>query len=288
MVGSRYIAMILAFLFLLSGCTQSENKRGMINWLSYDEGMQEIKSTGKRGMIYFCSSRYSFCELIERELFSNKTVSEMMDDFVAIKVDVNDPSNLDVLSMYKFMNTPFPLVIFTDNSGEELSKLIAYNLYDPYNREQSIERFIEVLNLTLNGKIIGEDLRFITLSGEDRKLSNYREKIVVLDLMSVDCPACRSQMIYLSELKDLYRDNITIISIDVAGDDTDSINSAFNIYIDKWLFGIDLYGDATKYLLQGAIPTIVILDEYGRIFYLMAGLRTTDELVDLIESAKNK
>ena len=290
MMRVKYAVIAFSILFLMVGCVQSPNKTHVsIEWLDYDEGMQRMESTGKPAILYFCSPGYDFCEALEKNLFSNETISEMMKDFVAIKIDVNDPSQGDVLSKYRFMNTPFPLVIFLDGDGKELSRLVGYSIYDPSDKETSVKRFMEILNLTLQGKIKGEDFRFVTLSGDEKRLSDYRGKIVVLDLMGVDCTACRIEMEYLSEVRDYYGNdaNVVIISLDVTGDSVSSIESAFADYTNKWIFGVDKYHEASKYLLEYAIPTIVIFDEHGRIFYLKAGLKTTQSLIDLIENVKD-
>jgi len=290
MMRLRYVAITFSILFLMAGCIQSSNKtHKSIEWLDYNEGLQKMENTGKPAMLYFCSPGYDFCETLEKNLFSNETIIDMMKDFVAIKIDVNDPSQGEILSKYKFMNNPFPLVVFLDGNGNELSKLVAYGIYNPSDKIESIKRFIEVLNLTLQGKIKGEDFRFVTLSGEEKRLSDYRGKVVILDLMSVNCPACRAQMNYLSEIRDYYHNDtdVVIISLDVAGDDVSSIESTYGSYINNWIFGIDKYYEASKYLLENAIPTIVIFDKYGRIFYLKAGLKTTQSLIDLIENVKD-
>jgi len=106
----------------------------------------------------------------------------------------------------------------------------------------------------------------------------------------VNCPACRKEMEYLSQVKDHYmNDNtVAIISIDVARDAADYIKTAYADYIGKWTFGMDKYGEASKYLLENAIPTIVVIDKLGRIFYLRAGALTAQNLIELIENVKGK
>ena len=109
--------------------------------------------------------------------------------------------------------------------------------------------------------------------GEEKHLSEYRNKVVLLNLMSVNCPACRKEMEYLSEVKDHYMndDTVAIISIDVTKDAVEYIKTVYGDYIGKWTFGMDKYGEASKYLLENAVPTIVVIDKLGRIFYLRAG-----------------
>ena len=299
----KIVAIIVGIILFLSGCI-SQNKNGenigdagSLNWYSYIDGINEVNKTGKPAMLFFCtfndnseSYSQSFCELVEDKLFSNGTVKSMLKKFILIKVDVYDRSQEWILSKYRFMYTPFPLVVFLNGEGEELSRLVAYGIYDPSDGSKSVERFIEVLNLTLKGEVKGEDFRFVTLSGEEKHLDEYRNKVVLLDLMSVNCPACRKEMEYLLEVKNHYGNDssIAIISIDVAGDTVNSIKSVYGDYIGKWTFGVDKYGEASKYLLESAVPTIVIIDKLGRIFYLRAGVLSMQNLIELIESAKDE
>ncbi len=297
----KIAVIIIGAIVLLSGCTtqnknsESTSDTDSLKWYSYTDGMNEVNKTGKPAMLFFCtfnnnseSYSQSFCKLVEDELFSNDTVKSMLKKFILIKVEVYDQSQEWILSKYKFVYTPFPLVIFLNSKGKELSRLVAYGIYDPSDKNTSIERFIEVLNLTLKGKVKGEDFRFVTLSGKEKHLSEYRNKVVVLDLMSVNCPACRKEMEYLSQVKDHYMndDTVVIISIDVAKDAADYIKTAYADYIGKWTFGMDKYGEASKYLLENAIPTIVVIDELGRIFYLRAGALPAQNLIELIENVK--
>lgn len=292
----KVLTILLGLTILLSGCiNQNRENGGGLNWFNYTEGLEEMEKTGKPAILFFCTYQEtegsyfsSFCKIVEENLFSNDSVVSFLKKFVTIKIDVYDQSQENVLSKYRFAYTPFPLVIFLDKNGKELSRLVAYEIYDPSDKKGSVKRFVEVLNLSLNGKIKGEDYRFITLSGEEMRLSDYRGKIVVLNLMSVNCPACRKEMQYLSEVRDHYRNDndIVIISVDVADDNVYSIESVYGEYIEKWTFGIDKYGEASKYLLENAIPTIVVIDKFGRIFYLRAGAIPTDTLIDLIEGAR--
>lgn len=283
MFPRRFLSIVF-LLVCLSGCISNVSKDHHLEWMEYEEGMERAEEEGMPILIYFCSPDIDFCRTVEKKIFENKTVLEMLEDFVKIKVNVNDPDQSEILYKHRFYNTPYPVVIFMDEKGKEVNRLVAYRIYDPYD-ERSIERFIEVVNASLHNKTVGEDIRFTTLSGDERRLSDYRGKVIVLDLFTTHCPACKTQMIYLHQLMEMHEKDVQVISLDVAGDSEESIRSTYGEYIDEWTFGIDRYGEATKfYVLEGAVPTIVLLDEDGKIFYLRPGVVSTQYLTSLIDS----
>jgi thiol-disulfide isomerase/thioredoxin len=61
-----------------------------------------------------------------------------------------------------------------------------------------------------------EDVTFTDLEGQTRHLSEFSGKILLLDLMGVNCQPCALQMSQLKKISQNYSsDQVTIISLDV-------------------------------------------------------------------------
>lgn len=135
----------------------------------------------------------------------------------------------------------------------------------------------------------GEDFGFMTIDGEKKHLSDYRGKVVILDLMGVTCTPCQYQLLELEKVSENYSANdVAIISIDVwttvAGEtaqDVKNLIQAFNQYgINlNWTFGIDDGTIWKEYVISGSVPTIHIFDKKGRVHFSHKGITVFSEVL---------
>ena len=124
------------------------------------------------------------------------------------------------------------------------------------------------------------DFTFTTLDGSIKKLSDYRGKVVIVDLWATWCGPCTYVM---PELKKIYidynRTELEIISIDIDTSETvekiEGYISDFAEYYGiqlNWIFARDSDNIAEKYLKDGKIPTLTIFDQVGRLCYHEVGV----------------
>ncbi len=119
----------------------------------------------------------------------------------------------------------------------------------------------------------GDDFTFKDLDGTMKHLSDYRGKVVILDMWATWCTPCVFQ---IGELKKAYenysRDDLEILSIDVdTGENTTVIQSylqnfsLLSQYELEWVFGLDTGNSIwLHYHLEGeGIPTLYIFDRAG-------------------------
>jgi len=159
-----------------------------------------------------------------------------------------------------------------------------------------------ILVLSISGciesSIVGEDFVFIDLDGNERHLSDFYGKVIVLDLMGVNCQPCFYEMFELKKISENYSsENVAIISIDVwvtYGENMELLkeykqffNQEYDIDLD-WIFGLDDESGTIfyKYSNEG-VPTMYILDKNGNIYYSNVGytdyLSLTKKLDELIK-----
>ena len=128
----------------------------------------------------------------------------------------------------------------------------------------------------------GLNFIFTLLDGEEKHLSDYHGKVIILDLMGVNCQPCFYQMFELEKIFENYSSNVlTIISIDVwivHGEDADLINEYIDYITDEfdlslsWTFGLDdTDGTIFSQYAQNGVPTIYILNQNGNIYYSHVG-----------------
>jgi len=129
-----------------------------------------------------------------------------------------------------------------------------------------------------------DDFTLTDMNGQTFELSDYQDKIVVLDFMATWCKPCRIQMNELIEVWQKYGDQIVIISVAIDPMETDEeLNSFFEEYEEAtWIHAKDA-PELTQYHEVVAIPTLVIIDQNGNIVFRHAGVTSASELINEIE-----
>jgi thiol-disulfide isomerase/thioredoxin len=125
-----------------------------------------------------------------------------------------------------------------------------------------------------------EEFVFTALDGSQISLSDYRGKVVILDLWATWCNPCHA---VLPELKKIYnhysRNDLEIMSVNIDSRETvqyiesfiDWFEEEYEIDLD-WIFGRDDSSILEKYMNEGAIPTLAVFDQKGRLYYRKAGV----------------
>ncbi|MCD6171959.1 MAG: thioredoxin family protein [Thermoplasmata archaeon] len=104
--------LFIAITIVLAGCSEKKNNGGTeakINWMSYQEGMNESNSTGKPAILYFYSN------LSDLKIFSDNDIAQKSKDFVMIRVET-DNKNKSIAGVYNI--TKSPVIIFIKNGTE--------------------------------------------------------------------------------------------------------------------------------------------------------------------------
>lgn len=133
----------------------------------------------------------------------------------------------------------------------------------------------------------GEEAPNFTLTDTDSdnfSLSDFKGKVVVLDLMGTLCGPCVYEMPHLKEVQQHYGDDVIILSISVAwGGDTNQELAAFKQAQGcTWRFAIDTDDVTTKYNAF-AIPKLVIIDKNQNIRFTNKGVTSSSTLIEKID-----
>ena len=118
--------------------------------------------------------------------------------------------------------------------------------------------------------------------GNNFSLSDFRGKVVVLDLMATWCVPCKLEIPHLKEVQQHYGDSVIILSISVGGDSNPELKNFKAVQGATWRFAVDTDDVITKYSAF-RIPKLVIIDESGNIRFAHEGTMSSSELIEEID-----
>ena len=134
---------------------------------------------------------------------------------------------------------------------------------------------------------LAPDFNLPKVGGGFVRLSSLRGQVVILDFMATWCGPCETELAHLDEIYNSYSSSqIEILSIDV---DISESESLLSIYADNhdipWDILMDTSGinNAVGYDVS-SIPTLVIVDQDGRIAYRAVGVTSASTLQAEINS----
>lgn len=133
-----------------------------------------------------------------------------------------------------------------------------------------------------------KDFELKGLDGEDIKLSDYSDKVVILNFWATWCPPCKIEMPYMQEIHEKY-DDVVILAVNSTttelrgGSDSKKAKKQVEKLIDSegYTFPVPLDTDNEVSILYSGvfpmqgIPTNFIIDKEGIIRYVSPGAFTS-------------
>ena len=177
------------------------------------------------------------------------------------------------LSMQLGFNGPVASVLQEKNNCLEQIKTQAYL--------DAIKKAFAKYDLIMPGQM-ADDLNMKNRAGEVVNLSDYKGKIVVIDVWATWCGPCKAESPYFEKLAEKYKDDSSLKFVSIS---IDSNVKAWEKYLAKHeKVSEQLICNRTefeKYLLQG-VPRFMIIGKKGEIIDVFAPAPSKPELEEII------
>ena len=137
--------------------------------------------------------------------------------------------------------------------------------------------------------VIAYDFRYPDASGHSHALSDYKGKVVLVDVWATWCSPCKAEIPHLEKLIEHYHDNPDVVFISVSIDNLKDKDKWENFVKEHELKGIQLLADEAfksqillDYEITG-VPRFMLFDKEGKIVSVNAPRPSNPMLKELIE-----
>lgn len=158
-------------------------------------------------------------------------------------------------------------------------------------RWQNIEKG---LKKELEKKEAPVDFKFPDANGKEIALSDFRGKVVYIDIWATWCGPCKKEMPYLKELEEEYKDNKDIVFMGVSIDASKDHQKWKDFLVKEGLPGVQLFaGDeagptlSKPYKING-IPRFMLVGKDGMMIYMNAPRPSSTEIRAVLDEALKK
>jgi len=154
-----------------------------------------------------------------------------------------------------------------------------------FNRE--IER-IHKLHIAQGVGVSGLDFTFNDVNGNPVSFSDFKGKVVYVDVWATWCAPCRAEIPHLRRVKEHFKDNTNIVFIGISTDHPRDIQKWKDFVAAEQLGGVQLHGNidgsgniSRLYQIVG-IPRFLLFDRQGNIVSLDAPRPSSPELIPML------
>jgi len=193
--------------------------------------------------------------------------------------------------------------------NEQLSQIIIYHLsisgWDAYldkimlaamekSTDPAVKKNLSDLRekySKVSKNAVAPDFSIPDATGKMVSLSNFKGKVVAIDVWATWCIPCMHSLPYFLKLRDRYKDNPNVVFVSISTDNSKSKDKWLNFLKSKSMNGIELHAGDEKasafekaYNITG-IPRYILIDQEGKIIEDHAPQASEPSFEKLLETA---
>jgi len=158
--------------------------------------------------------------------------------------------------------------------------------------EKQIRRFRQILGKFDNNSAGHEaiDFKFRDINGKEVALSDFKGKVVYIDVWATWCGPCKGEIPYMGKLEEEYAQNKNIVFISVSIDQEKDLDKWKAMVKEKNMKGVQLFAGDRKQDISGpykvnAIPRFMIVGKDGKMITSQAPRPSSTEIRTVLNDA---
>ena len=137
------------------------------------------------------------------------------------------------------------------------------------------------------------DFRFQDVNGKQVALSDFKGKVVYVDVWATWCGPCKGEIPHLIKLEEAYHDNPNIVFMSVSVDKSKDIDKWKQMLKDKGMGGVQLFaGDRSDEIMKPykitGIPRFMLFDKEGKVVNADVPRPSSGEIKALLDATLKK
>jgi thiol-disulfide isomerase/thioredoxin len=181
--------------------------------------------------------------------------------------------------------------LFSDAQKQRLQNHIAHLAEQAAQPQDEAPRGNNNQRVPLAANTPAPNFTYNDINGNPVSLSDFKGKVVYIDIWATWCGPCRQEIPHLKALKEKYKDNENIVIIGISADGLREaeVQRWRDFVINQELTGVQLHGrtdgddDVAALFGVRALPHFVLIDQQGYIVSGHAPRASSADIVPMIE-----
>ena len=167
-------------------------------------------------------------------------------------------------------------------------------LFGQYIQSRSLKSRLEAIGTKLYNSQVGmkaRDFTYPDINGKMVSLSDFKGKVVLVDVWATWCAPCKKEIPYLIKLEEEMK-GTDLVVIGVSVDQARDHNKWINFVKEKGLGGVQLHTNGSKQIKEDykitGIPRFMVFDKEGKVVTIDAPRPSNPSLKELLQTELNK